>query len=209
MTTCTACPRELTHDDTGRTICRTCEDRASQQLAAIAGPDGLYAALDQHLIPTRRPATGTIGRGAAGSSAPCSLDTLDLMSQAGPVLGTLEAWVRDWEGYGRAHLRAGGTLQQRVDAAIGTLRFNLGWACSEHPAAEEFIDEVGAIWRRLTRLTTGERAPRRIPVQCSTPDCGGVLTPTIETAGETCPDCQHEYGRTEVLRLRPGARTAA
>jgi hypothetical protein len=209
MDRCTACRQPLYDYETDRLACLACQDRARQQLAAIAGPDGLYASLHHHLTPAGRPRSGTIGRQAASSKAPCSEDTLDLMIQTGPVVGTLELWARDWQSYGRGAQSKGGTLQQRVDQATATLRFNLGWACAEHPAVDEFLRELETIHRRLYRMATGERAPRGIPVHCATTDCAGVLRATVSGHGGTCDDCGAEYGHTELLHLQPARRTAA
>jgi hypothetical protein len=206
---CAVCHQPLYDHEADRYACLACQDRTSRRLAAVAGPDGQYAQLERHLIPERRPHAGTIGRSASGSTPPCSLDTLDLMAEAGPILGLLETWVRDWETYGRVDRQEAGSLQQRVDQAVGILRFNLGWACAEHPAVDQFIYEIDRLSRRLDRVATGERPARAVPVCCATDGCGGVLHVTVNTPGETCDRCKTEYGHSEALALKPALRNAA
>ena len=120
---CIVCRRDLWDDELDRYLCRICTGRIADDLAAIAGPAGLYAQLDHHLAP----GSGNGGPAVSGSRTaplPLRLDVLNAMTQAGPVLAPLETWVRDWESYGHADLCEAGTLQQRVDHAVGTLRFN-------------------------------------------------------------------------------------
>ncbi|MFB8033419.1 hypothetical protein ACFC5Z_10750 [Streptomyces sp. NPDC056004] len=66
------------------------------------------------------------------------------MTAGGPVLGPLEAWVWDWREHGRAEVCEAGTLQQRLDHTVRTLRFNLEWAAANHPAIDGFAREVFA-----------------------------------------------------------------
>jgi hypothetical protein len=197
MDTCTRCFTDLWADELGRQLCRPCEDRTAGHLAAICGTRGLYAQLAHHL---ERGASsgGPAVSGSRTAPVPLRLEILNLQTAGGPVLGPLETWVRDWEAHGHAELGEGGSLQQRVDHACSTLRFNLGWAASHHMAADAFADEIAGIHRTLSGITSGEKAPRRIPVQCG---CGQILHVTLDTRSKTCPGCEIRYGHEELFRL--------
>lgn len=114
--------------------------------------------------------------------------------------------MRDWEARGRAELDEAGTLQQRVDHAVSTLRFNLEWAAMAHPAMDEFAREVSLMHRQASVHVAGERPPITIPVACP---CGAVLKVTVNTPGVRCYGCQTQYGRSEALRLPMTERRAA
>ncbi|MEU6057968.1 hypothetical protein [Streptomyces sp. NPDC047097] len=198
MHTCPTCPRDT--DRPG--LCDRCLQRLDGDLAAIPG---LYRQLDQLLAPGARTA-GPAVTGSRAAPVPVDLDVLDLMTAGGPVLGPLETWVRDWASYGYATIGPGGTLDGRVQHACRTLRSDLARAAREHPAVDEFADEIRAITRTLHDRLADQPAPRRIPVQCP---CGHVLRVTLHTAGETCPGCRAVYGHTAVLRLPVARQTAA
>ena len=200
---CTICTSGL--DDEHGFACRPCVERIDRQLRALAGPEGLYARLSARLAP----GVGNGGPAVSGSRTapiPARLEVLTLMTAGGPVLGPLETWVRDWEAQGRAEMCEAGTLQQRVDHAVRTLRFNLAWAAANHPAVDEFAREVFLAARACERQITGERPARIVPVACP---CGTVLRITLDTPGARCPGCEAQYGHAEVLRLPMAERSAA
>ncbi|HEY9373948.1 hypothetical protein [Streptomyces sp.] len=195
--TCIRCAYDLRDDETGRQLCGRCEDRAAQQLAAIPGPRGLYAQLAHHLQRGGSSGGPTVS-GSKAAPAPLRLDILNLQTAGGPVLGPLEGWVRVWEEAGHAELNEAGTLQQRVDHACRTLRYNLRWFAEQGPAPDEFARELEAIHRTLTGVTGGQKPPRRITVTCP---CEQPLRITLNVQALTCPKCRTEYGHSEVLRL--------
>jgi len=202
---CTICARALYADEINRYACHPCTRRCDEQLLELAGPRGLYAKLGARLAP----GSGTGGPAVSGSRnapVPLRLDVLNLLTAGGPVLGTLETWVRDWEAQGRAELNEAGTLQQRVNHAVSTLRFNLEWAATNHAAFDEFAREVSLMHRQCTVHVAGERPPRAIPVTCP---CGAVLRVGLDTPGVRCYGCQTQYGHSEVLRLPMAERRAA
>ncbi|MFG2328284.1 hypothetical protein ACGFMM_01525 [Streptomyces sp. NPDC048604] len=203
--TCLRCTYELRTDEQGRQLCFRCEDRTARHLAAIPGPHGLYAQLAHHLQRGGN-SGGPAVSGSKTAPIPLRIDVVSLQAASGQVLGPLETWVRDWETYGHADLNEAGTLQQRVDHACRTLRYNLRWCAEVHPAADEFVREVGDITRTLAGITGGEKPPRKIPVACP---CGNVIRTTLNTRGETCRGCRTEYGHSEVLRLPLADRRAA
>ncbi|MFD6363803.1 hypothetical protein ACFWFX_28765 [Streptomyces roseolus] len=202
LDTCLRCHRDLRDYETRQYICGRCEDLASRALNEIPQ---LYSQLGQHL---HRGAGGN-GPAVSGSKAapvPLRLAVLDMQTEKGPILAPLQGWVRDWETYGHGELAETGSLQDRIDGACRTLRYNLRWAVQHHPAVDEAVDEFLAAWRTLTRITTGETAPRRIAVTCP---CQQTLRITLDTRGETCPRCGAEYGHAEALRLPLAERRAA
>ncbi|WP_031095546.1 hypothetical protein [Streptomyces sp. NRRL S-15] len=202
---CTICHRDLRDDELGRFVCPFCVDLIDQRLRALAGPKGLYARLSAQLAP----GVGNGGPAVSGSRTapvPVRLEVLTLMTAGGPVLGPLETWVRDWEAQGRADMCEAGTLQQRVDHAVGTLRFNLAWAAGNHEAVDEFAREVHLMWRACERQITGERPARTVSVACP---CGQTLRVTLDTAGARCPGCGGQYGHSELMELPLAERRIA
>ncbi|MFJ6579287.1 hypothetical protein ACIQMY_25410 [Streptomyces sp. NPDC091368] len=202
LDTCLRCTRDLRDHELGRYLCSPCEDRTALHLGAIPG---LFERLGDHL----HRGSGGNGPAVSGSKsapAPLRIGILDLQTERGPVLGPLETWVRDWEEAGYAEVNEAGAAIDRVTHACRTLRFNLSRAVAQHPAIDECADEVASIWRTLTRITTGETAPRKIAVTCP---CQQTLRITLDTRGETCPRCGAEYGHSEVLRLPLAERRAA
>lgn len=202
---CTRCAHDLRDDELGRLLCLRCEDRAAQQLAAIQGPRGLYAQLAYHLQRGGN-SGGPAVSGSKAAPAPLRVDVLSLQCAGGPVLGPLEGWVRVWEDAGHAELNEGGSLQERVDHACRTLRYNLRWAAEQHPAVDEFVKELDIIHRTLTGITAGEKPPRTVTVTCP---CQQTLRVTLDVRALTCPSCRTEYGHSEVLRLPLAERRAA
>jgi hypothetical protein len=201
---CVICPRQLLDHETGRYICLPCEHRIDADLRKLAGPAGLYARLCLRIAPGRRGGDGPAVTRSAGRPMPCDEQILSLTANGG-IVSTLETWVEDWASYGLGVHGSGGRLQHRVDTAVDTLRRNLTRAASRHPAVDEFAKEMYKIRAQAEAIISGERQPRRIPVQCS---CGTVAKVTLDTDGFTCRGCRTEYGHTEALRLQP-VRNAA
>jgi hypothetical protein len=164
----------------------------------------LYAALADALQPTRR---GDGGRASSGRTAPipCNLEALDLRARGG-IEGVLATWAADLCEREQWQLPQYGTIEAAVNGYADLLLRNLTTICDEHPAVREFAAEIRQIVGQASRLTTGEKPPRRIPVQCG---CGTVLRITIDTPGARCPGCETQYGHAEVLQLPMAERTAA
>jgi hypothetical protein len=201
---CCICHSGLYDDELDRQACRPCICRTDENLLALAGARGLYAQLGQQLTP----GAGNSGPAVSGSRTapiPVRLEPLSLLAKGG-VVTILQTWVDDWADHGRAQRTRGGSLQQQLDAAVQTLRFNLDWASAQHPAFAEFAHEVWQIKRQCEGQVTGERAPRRIGVACP---CGQTLRITLDTAGVVCPACAQQYGHSEALSLPLAQRAAA
>lgn len=204
MSTCTVCHRDLYADELAHYGCRPCTNRTDQHLRALAGTDGLYARLSGRLMP----GSGSGGPAVSGSRTaplPLRLEPLSLMARGG-VVTILQTWLIDWhEILGWTHPRWQGDMQQQCDQVVKALRINLNWAAEVHPAFAEFAMEVGQIRRQCEGEVTGEKPPQRIPVQCATEDCDGILRVTLDTPGERCRICDRQYGHTEALKLQPAA----
>ncbi|MCY0928341.1 hypothetical protein OTB20_19490 [Streptomyces sp. H27-H1] len=202
---CCICTSTLWDDEAGRTICRPCERRIAENLLALSGPGGLYARLCLRIHPSGSASSGPAVSGTRGAPIPANLQILDLTANGGLVT-TLEQWVEDWASYGLAQVGIGGRLQYRVDRAVATLRLNLPQAASRHPALDEAAREFWSIRRQCEALIAGGRPPIKIPVKCP---CGSTIKTNIDTHGETCPGCDTQYGKAEVLQLPMIERTAA
>ncbi|WP_328941561.1 hypothetical protein OG259_07760 [Streptomyces sp. NBC_00250] len=198
---CTGCPRELRDHEAGRYLCRPCEDRVA---AALNDIPVRYQKLGSLLH--RGASTGPAVSGSKSAPVPLRLDVLEMQLEKGPILGTLQAWVRDWEFYGHAELHETGSLQERVAGACGTLRYNLRWAVEQHPAVDEAAYEIGLAHRALVGITSGEKPARHVTVTCP---CQQPLRITLGVQALTCPGCRTEYGHGEILRLPLAERRAA
>ncbi|MER6488778.1 hypothetical protein ABT264_35180 [Streptomyces virginiae] len=178
-----------------------CKQKIRENLDQLPG---LYAALADALQPTR---SGDSGRASSGRTAPipCNLEALDLRARGG-IEGVLATWAADLCEREQWQLPQYGTIEAAVDGYADLLRRNLDMICDEHPAVREFAAEIRQIVGQASRLTTGEKPARRIPVQCG---CGTVLRITIDTPGARCPGCETQYGHAEVLQLPMAERAAA
>ncbi|MFB7211739.1 hypothetical protein [Streptomyces sp. NPDC056255] len=108
-----------------------------------------------------------------------------------------------------------GALQQRVDDAVGTLRFNLQWAVTSHPAVDEFSRETALIYRQCDAQVSGERRPRVIPVACrAAPRSASRLTrlaavaPDAASNGQQRPATASNGQQRPAIRAQRGAATA-
>ncbi|MFD4912815.1 hypothetical protein ACFWNR_06285 [Streptomyces virginiae] len=180
-----------------------CQQKIRQNLIDLPG---LYAALADALQPTRR---GDGGRASSGRTAPipCNLEALDLRARGG-IEGVLATWSADLCEREQWQLPQYGTVEGAVHGYADLLLRNLTMICDEHPAVREFASEIRQIAGQASRLVTGEKPARRIPVSCAEPDCYTVLSVTIDTPGVRCHGCGHQYGHGEALQLTP-VRAAA
>lgn len=200
---CTVCSTGLY--DTEQQTCRPCTERVAANLAALAGPDGLYARLSASLHPGSRTGGPTVS-GSRTAPLPLRLDPLSLAARGG-VVTILQTWLIDWhETLGYRHPRWDGDLQQQLDQVVGRLRNLLPWAAAEHGAFEEFAGETAQLRRQCEAATGGERGPRRFGVTCP---CGATLKITIESPGKHCDACGAQYDRQQLFGLQLAERRAA
>lgn len=202
---CIICPRQLLDHEAGRFICTPCEQRIDQDLRKLAGPAGLYARLCLRIQPGRGGSDTPAVTRSTGHPMPCNEQILNITANGGMV-SVLETWVEDWASYGLGIQGDGGRLQHRVDQAVDTLRRNLTRAASRHPAIDECAREIYKARAEAEAIINGERAPRRVAVQCP---CGTVSTVTLDTDRLECRGCQASYGHSEALRLPLAERRAA
>lgn len=213
---CTVCTSRLWADELGRRACFRCQDQTSARLQAFAGPvtyarrgtnvrlvSGLYAALPAALMPGRSGAGGR-SPGPRGSSLPARLGPLSLTARGG-VVSILQDWAEDWHQLMDRPLRPWtGTLQQQVDDAVRTLRFNLEWAAINHPIFDQFAHEIHDLYATCLHHATGERRATGRTVTCS---CGTTIGGiTFETDSRRCPGCGTVHDWAGLCRL---ARKAA
>lgn len=200
---CTHCPRLLYQDELSRYACRICEDRATEQLAALPG---LYAQLEAALTPG---ATHTGGRVTATRNPPlpAALQPLNLRGPGGIVteLQFIEDSWRRTLGWTIAPFR--GSLAQTLGPVVQFLTVNLPWACD---AFEEVADDLKAISRlhaQATSAVTGER-DARVPIGCcpvvdeeTGAPCGEKLKVSPWALVIRCTGCGTSWQRDEWLRL--------
>jgi hypothetical protein len=180
-----------------------CEEHMRENLQALPR---LYRALADVLQPGRR---GDGGRSATRAAPiPVNETVLDLRARGG-IEGVVGGWARDLCEREHWTIPAYQSIEAVIDWSCKTLLTNLPVICDEHPAVREMADEVRQIANQARALITGESAPRRIAVKCSTDGCDGILRVTLNTPGERCQRCDTQYGHSEVLRLSPADRRAA
>ncbi|RXS84228.1 hypothetical protein EST92_11765 [Streptomyces sp. TM32] len=203
---CAACGRDLWENELGRRACRMCQRRADQNLEALAGSQGLYAALAAALAPGAGSGEARVSGGTRSAPLPLRLEPLSLSARGG-VVTVLQTWLVDWHDQLQwAHPRWQGDLQQQLDQVVQALRANLEWAASQHPAFGDFSVEVATLVRSCRRQVTGEKPERRISVACP---CGSTLRVTVSTPGARCASCGTQYARADVLELPLAVRGMA
>ncbi|MFP8944737.1 hypothetical protein ACLIYM_25340 [Streptomyces fenghuangensis] len=202
---CTCCHHPLFADELGRTACLRCQQRADDHLAALPGPDGLYARLTGALAPGRG-AGGPAVSGSRTAPIPARLEPLSLLARGG-VVTILQTWQADWHDHlGWSHPCWSGGMQQQLDQVVAGLRANLPWAAASHPAFGEFYGEVRHLAAACRGQITGERPERRVAVACP---CGAELHITLSTPGRRCGSCGTQYGFAELRSLPLAERRAA
>jgi len=177
-----------------------CEDRMRTNLEALPG---LYRQLEDALTPGRRGGDGRTG--TRTPPLPCSLDAVDLRARGG-IEGVVGGWARDLCEREHWPIPEYRSVQAIIDWGCKILLVNLPVICDEHPAVRELADELRAVRAQAERLITGEKPPRKIPVQCS---CGIVLRITVDTEGKRCPGCETQYDHADLFDLPLAQRAAA
>jgi hypothetical protein len=193
---CTVCSRQLWEDEIGRFACRPCQRRTGDDLAAIAGPGGLYARLCLRIEPGARNGGESVS-GSRSPSIPASMQILDLTA-AGGIIGTLEEWVEEWAGRGLATIGVGGRLQYRIDRAVATLRLNLPQAVIRHEAFAAFASDIDRTRRTCSALIDGSPTPVRAPATCLS--CSRPFTFHLFGGGADCPHCNQPHTRAQLLQ---------
>ena len=210
MSECVVCQRRRPERPQ---VCDGCRDRTRAHLRDVVE---LYALLPAHL---ERPAGG--GEKVSGSReapVPVQLDVLDLSlplrgraavhdpdhDQAGhtPVVWILDSWARDWQ----ATLCPDHQLPATTVATLaGWLGDRLDLACDQHPAIDEFADEIRRTVAALRGVLGHTHLRHRLPAPC--PDCD-MLTLYRDDGADwvECGSCHRLWSEDEYPWL---VRTAA
>lgn len=198
--TCNICMYGLRDGELDRLACRICQDRGVTMLRAFPA---LYDQLGGLLEPGSGRGDGRVS-GTRGAPLPCSLHVLDLRARGGlvTVLADWEAAVRAELGWPAATFR--GDLRQTLAGAVAFLVANAPWIYASFSAVADLHCELRALHGHATRMVTGEKAERRVTVQCG---CGQPLRVTLTTPGRRCGTCGAQYGHSEVLQLPLADRT--
>ena len=191
-----SCGRQLRQDELGRVACRLCQERADEDLASLPA---IYGDLNDEITPTCGGSIRLIGGSHSHSHSPVPLN-VTVLALLDDVPATLAAWVDDWAEHGHADPTSSSVID-----AVRTLRFNLEWAATSHPAFADFVREVYRLRRRCEHAN-GIETERTIKVACR---CGTAIGITVSTPGARCRGCGAQYARNDVLRLPLATRAAA
>ncbi|MGQ4513644.1 hypothetical protein [Streptomyces sp. DW26H14] len=214
---CVICRTELPAAEAAYQVCQRCERRIDADLTALAGTirwegagsdrtivAGLFAALPTAL----QRGSGGKGPSVSGTRAlslPVREEILSLVCEGGAAADLAE-WVDDWAGRGYATPVPAGAEQQKIDAAVATLRFNLSRAAQRHPAIKAFADEIAATRRHWTNIIMGGPAG---PILRATCDCGATLKYDLNTVARQCRSCHTVHEREDLLHSTWRERAAA
>ncbi len=160
-------------------VCGGCRERVRGDLLWL--PDA-YA-----VLPLQFPPNGSASERVSGSREaplPIRVDPLDLdlpARQANPtaaarlhpedqighlsVATTLDSWVRDWRAV--RDMRELGP-EPTVPNLVAWLANRLDWALDNHPAADEFADEITSLARVLRRTNGTDKLVHRLSAPCPT-----------------------------------------
>lgn len=194
-------------------VCQPCRQRVEDQLAEIAD---LAAQLPDHLEPGQ--SNGQRVSGSREAPVPLDLDVLDLTNDARHTSATpaarqhpedqighdsiasrLDSWVLDWIDTLRLNESP---PQPTVRRLTQWLTDRLDKACNEHPAIDDFADEMRRL-RTTLRGATGQLEPQPEHIAAPCPACD--LITLIRRQGEDTvecgnPDCRRVLTLTEYHR---------
>lgn len=206
---CTHCPRLLYHDELTRYACRVCEDRATEQVQALAS---LYGQLKQVLQPGKNGNHG--GRVSVGRTAPLpvALQPLNLRGPGGIVtllLSIEDSWRRTL-GWTIAPFR--GNHEQTLTAVVPFLINNLPWACNSYDEIAYDLKAIGRLHTQARSAVTGEH-DTRVPIGCCPvvgeeggAPCGEKLKVSPWALTIRCTGCGTQWARDEWLQLGAAMR---
>lgn len=209
---CCSCRTRLPARGPARYVCADCETTARLALAALPS---LYVQLDDHLVPART--AGEYVRGSAAVDAPLPAHPTALtLRAAGGILSTLESWVSEWREmrFDPPRRPSPARAETRVALAAAYLDAYLAWAVHHHPAVDEVLSDIHALWTDATGVTappdpaTRPRPAGRCPKPVEAGRCRGLLT--YQPGGDLiwCDRCSSAWGPLTWLALR-GAQVAA
>jgi hypothetical protein len=186
-------------------VCESCRTWLAGVPAQIVEA---YALLPDAMLPATD--GGQRVSGSREAPLPLAVDALDLTLPARaatvhdphgdqhghqPVATILDTWVRDWAGHRREHLP-----EPTVAILAGWLRDRTEWACDQHPAVDEYADELRGLVRTLRIITGTARLVVRLPTPC--PDCDLLSLIRQDGADHVeCTQCRRLWTEDEYRRL--------
>lgn len=229
--TCVGCSHVLRPDEqeSGRLVCRNCEDEVKENLNALVGPDGLFAQLvwlgTDALTPGSRRSNSdpAVKTSKTSAPSPVRLQAVNLLG-AGGVVHTLQRWVGIWYkelGFrqpvwrGQHHfvvyLAPGNKPVRRpgqLDNTVLVLLNNLPWAVEHREDFRQFKQDV---WRfvedaRSAIDPTIERPPQIMVGRCPTSVgdglvCGKQLMADPFSTSIKCGNCGTSWQRDKWAEL--------
>ncbi|MFD7609683.1 hypothetical protein [Streptomyces sp. NPDC059828] len=194
-TACAKCRANLWDDEiaAGRRACCRCERTAFDQLRALPA---LFRRIDQTSALIKGSGIGVIGSPNRDAPAPVKIGVLSLTVNGG-VVTQLQAIEDSWRA-ALAWSMGASRHPSDIDGATTFLSNNVRWACENYDEIADDLKKIGSLHGQLSSIDTGTPPPKRFEVYCDTTDCGGVMRVTINTERATCPDCDTEYGKTEI-----------
>lgn len=194
---CTICRRPT--DDRDPIRHQHCADRLRTDLADIPG---LYALMGAVLAP------GTAGGGSRVSGTrtaplPVRLEPLSLRARGG-IVTILATWEADWRETRGLTEAQRGTAERDLGGIVLWLRAHLPWAIDEHPAIQEFADEIRDVVRQC-RAAAG-LLPRMMrigecPALVGEAACGAALYADPQGHEIRCRECGTRWPRTNWMLL--------
>jgi hypothetical protein len=211
---CVVCQRRLPNNGM---VCDGCRERSDSTMAEI--PD-LYAVLPEHLERGQSP-EGQRVSGSREAPLPLAVDPLDLSmpaptgrrlwepvhdlyrDQSGrpSVAAVLDSWARDWR---EIRDMRETPPEPTVVVLIAWLRNRFDWACSHHPAVDEYVLEVRQL-HSILRAVVGLKSDRvgvgPCPVITEKGQCAAALTADPYLDAIRCPRCDTLWTRDKWLWL--------
>jgi hypothetical protein len=196
------CNKQLWVSETGRWVCRPCEDVTATRIAELPT---LFRQLDNTaalMRGARRP-----GGGTSGSKTPPIPPRLDVLNLVGPggVAARLQAIEDSWrQALGwqlQTHADAVRVFAswrsnpaQAVPAHARFIANNLLWACSSYESVGQDIDELRRLHGECKALVDGDRKAGRVqigacPIRFDEGVCGTALTATADSHRVRCSGC--------------------
>ncbi|WP_330172976.1 hypothetical protein OG875_04855 [Streptomyces sp. NBC_01498] len=200
--TCTACPRHLWADETGRQVCGICQEETGQRLADLPA---LFRRLNTTAALTR--GARRTGGSTSGSKTPPIPPRLEVLALVGPggVAARLQAIEDSWRTALRwkIEVRADAVRtfapwrtdpQREIPRLTQFLGNNLLWACSSYESVGQDIADLKRLHGEMKAIAADERQPGRVqigrcPNVAGDARCGADLTATAATHRIRCGTC--------------------
>lgn len=203
---CAACQRDLWVNESGRQVCRVCEDKTAVRLAGLPVLFGRLNTTASLMRGARK-----VGGGGGGSKVPPIPPRLEVLALTGPggVAARLAAVEDSWRQALRWTVAPWrGSARQAVPEHIKFLVNNLPWACDAYESVGQDIDDLRRLHSECTAVVADERRPGRVGIgRCPTAyddgPCGADLTASAGSHRIRCGSCGARWetlGEWRVLR---------